>query len=70
MTPAIKELYKLAKKDTVFLDQFKDADDGPPPNFSSRNFDKIIFATVYYGWLIGNGKWEEVRSKIKPFETY
>lgn len=53
MTETIKEIYKASIKDTTFLKAIKEADNDTAPNIFASNNDKVIFATLYYGWLVG-----------------
>lgn len=54
MTETVKKLYKASIKDTTFLRSIKEADNDNPPNIFASNNTKVIFATLYYGWLVGN----------------
>jgi hypothetical protein len=61
MTERVKKLYKAGLKNERFLRDIKAADgDEAPTMFSSRGV-KLLFTSVYYGWLVSEyGKrWEE-----------
>ncbi len=53
MIKPIKELYNSSKKDKLYLKEIYDADKDIAPSWYSSDNDKVIFATVYYGWLVG-----------------
>jgi hypothetical protein len=53
MTDRMKELYESAIKNRAFIVDAKDADNDSPPSEHSDNQDKVIYAVIYYGWLVG-----------------
>jgi len=55
MTEQVKMLYKSAMKNKEFLKEIKEADNDSP-NFWDDHNTKVLFATVYYGWLVGRYK--------------
>ena len=61
MTEKIKGLYKKALKNELFLVSIKSADNDEKPKWYSSELEKNIFATVYYGWLVGlyGNDWKE-----------
>jgi hypothetical protein len=52
MTPRVKKLYKSAIKNEKFLNAIKEADNDTKPGIFADNNDKVIFATMYYGWIV------------------
>lgn len=68
MTEKIKALYKRAINDTEFLAAIKSADGDEKPGLFASDLKKILFATIYYGWLVGTygDDWNKVRTKEKP----
>tara|TARA_R110000744_G_scaffold357580_2_gene464454 strand:+ start:7849 stop:8082 length:234 start_codon:yes stop_codon:yes gene_type:complete len=60
MTDKVKNIYKKGLKNDEFLFEIEAADGDKKPNLFSSNVEKNIFATIYYGWLVGKyGKdWE------------
>lgn len=65
MTATTYELYRLAKNDETFLKEIYEADGDKKPGLFSDNETKTLFATIYYGWLVGKGLWEDVKNKSK-----
>jgi predicted 3-demethylubiquinone-9 3-methyltransferase (glyoxalase superfamily) len=53
MTKRIEIIYKSAIKNNKFLNDIKEADGDKKPTIFATEQDKIIFATIYYGWLVG-----------------
>lgn len=53
MTPEIQKLYKKAIKDEIFLQAILEADGDKKPWFFAHEVEKILFATMYYWWLVG-----------------
>ena len=53
MTEKIKMIYESGKKNNQFIKDIFDADGDTVPNFFSPDLNKNIFATIYYGWLVG-----------------
>lgn len=60
MTEKVKKIYKSGLKNNEFLQSIKEADGDKKPNMFSSNLEKNIFATIYYGWLVGKygSDWE------------
>lgn len=53
MTDLVRNLYDSAIKNDEFIKAAKEADgDSKPGLFASQN-EKIVYATIYYGWLVG-----------------
>lgn len=61
MSPKVRRIYNAAKKDEKFIDMFYAADGDKVPNMFSDKAEKVLFATMYYGWLISRHgvKWED-----------
>ena len=53
MTAKIKKIYKSGLKNDKFLQAIKEADGDKKPNLLSSDLEKHLFASVYYGWLVG-----------------
>jgi len=53
MTEKVNRLYKGAKRNYEFIKAYQDADGDKVPNILSNHNLKVIFASIYYGWLIG-----------------
>ena len=53
MTPEVKRLYNRANKDDLFLQAILEADWDKKPWFFADEVQKVLFATTYYGWLVG-----------------
>ena len=53
MTSKIKKIYKSGLKNDKFLQAIKEADGDNKPNLFSGDLEKHLFASVYYGWLVG-----------------
>ena len=66
MTPKVKMLYKHSIKNKEFIDDLWIADADRPPSSFSCEVTKIIFAGLYYGWLVGkHGKrWQEAMENL------
>ena len=60
MEPKVKKLYKSAIKNKRFLAAIENADNDKKPNMFDDNLTKVLFATMYYGWLVAKygTKWE------------
>ena len=60
MTHKVKLLYKSGLKNKSFLLAIKEANDDDPPGIFSSSIEDHIFASVYYGWLVGKygNDWE------------
>jgi hypothetical protein len=52
MTARVKKIYKSGLKNQEFLRQIEEADQDKKPNILSSGREKIIFTSVYYGWLV------------------
>lgn len=52
MTPKVKKLYKGARRNKIFLDAINAADGDVKPSIFADNNTKVLFATIYYGWLV------------------
>ncbi|CAL2056045.1 hypothetical protein [Tenacibaculum sp. 190524A05c] len=59
MTEAVKKIYKEAKSNKEFDNEMKslDPEGYKKPSIFSSDIDKILYASSYYGWLIGKGKY-------------
>ena len=53
MTEKVKKIYESGLKNNEFLWAIKEADRRNKPNMFSSDLEKNIFATIYYGWLVG-----------------
>jgi hypothetical protein len=52
MTPRVSKLYEGAKKNKEFLADLLKADGDKAPSVLADNETKVLFSSVYYGWLI------------------
>ena len=52
MRNRIKDLYESALNDKKFNEMILTADGDKKPTVTSTNFEKAIYASIYYGWLI------------------
>lgn len=52
LTHKVKKLLNRAMMDDVFLADIKSADNDKKPNIFSDEIEKVIFAYVYYGYLV------------------
>ena len=52
MTERLEEIYGRAKKDAEFLAAIKSAGGDKPPGIFADRIERIVFAAVYYGWLV------------------
>ena len=61
MTEKVKRLYDAAQIDKYFHQEIEKADNDKVPTWYSTKQEKLLFATVYYGWLVGryHENWEE-----------
>lgn len=61
MTTKTRIVYKGAIKNKEFLSDIFMADGDKKPGLFSSGVDKTIFATIYYGWLVGKygEQWEQ-----------
>lgn len=46
-------LYDKCKNDHEFLEAIKTADGDNPPDIDASTNDKVVYAAVYYGYLVG-----------------
>ena len=53
MTEKVKRLYKSAVKNKAFLIEIYEADGDKKPKPLARSEEKLAFAAIYYGWLLG-----------------
>ena len=53
MTEAVKKLYKSSIKNKLFLQEIYEADKDTKPSMFASEGEKIMFASIYYGWLVG-----------------
>lgn len=53
MRQQIKEIYESALKNQDFLKDIWEADRDKKPGFFASNLEKHVFASFYYGWLVG-----------------
>jgi len=60
MDRGVKKLYDAARNDRDFNYEAKKADPQGyiKPNMFSDTLLKHIYATTYYGWLVGKGKFK------------
>jgi hypothetical protein len=58
----VKKLYKSALKNEKFLSAIFEADGDEKPGLFSRKAEKLVFASVYYGWLVSEygSEWEKM----------
>lgn len=61
MTQEVKELYESSIVDEFFLEEIYDADGDKKPSRYDSNNKKVLFASIYYGWLVGiyGSKWRK-----------
>jgi len=52
MTPKVKKLYKSGLKNEKFLSAILEADGDKKPNIFTRDLEKHLFASTYYGWMV------------------
>ena len=70
MTPSVRKSWKSAIKNKEFQKDALSADGDKFPSMAKRlimdEIEKIIWATIYYGWLIGKygDDWEIERKKF------
>lgn len=60
MTKKIKKLYKSSRNDKSFIDDLRKHE----PKYCKIDWffsdnEKIIIATIYMGWLLGKGQYNE-----------
>lgn len=59
MTGSVQRTYEMAKKDIFFnAEMEQQTKKHKIPSWYSDEIDKILYATVYWGWLVGKGKYE------------
>ena len=61
MNAGIKKIYKCALSNIEFLNAIKEADNDKKPTMFSGEFEKHMFVTTYYGWLVGKygNEWKD-----------
>lgn len=61
----INQLYKRAINDDGYIKSIKSADNDTPPGFFASKGEKLVFATAYYGYLVGKygDMWNESQDK-------
>ena len=52
MTTRTKKLYQSGLENKKFLKAIKEADNDNKPTMFSSKGEKIIFVSIYYGWLV------------------
>ena len=60
MTEPVRKLYNAALRDRAFQEEAKKADPQgyKKPNLWSDEIDRILYATAYFGWLVGKGQFK------------
>lgn len=53
ITEKMNELYQGSIKNKEFISDAYLADGDKPPKLWSSEIDKLGYATIYYGWLVG-----------------
>ena len=54
MTPKVRKIYLAAIKDDLFNAEILKADPtNKRPGLLAGDIDKVVFASVYYGYLVG-----------------
>lgn len=53
MTAEVKKIYKGALTNKEFIKDAYKADGDNPPNIFASSNEKVIYAMIYYGWLVG-----------------
>lgn len=61
MTTATENMYKASIKDTEFQDELISSDpiNYIKPKLVSSDKFKVIYTAIYYGWLVGKGRYTE-----------
>ena len=60
MTETVKKLFKKAKQDYLFINDLKKVqEEDYAPKWWWGNMHKTAYASVYYGYLVGKGKYQE-----------
>ncbi len=60
MEKSVKKMYKAAKSDYTFKEKLKEVDTNySEPTMFSPTMEKIAWAAIYFGYLIGKGKYIE-----------
>lgn len=52
MENKVRKIYEGAIKNERFLNAIKIADNDEKPSIFAENNEKVLFATIYYGWLV------------------
>ena len=60
MIEPLNRMLKEAKANEEFNREAKEADPSGyyKPNFFAGEVEEIVYASVYYGWLIGKGRYK------------
>lgn len=54
MTEKVRRMYDASIKNALFLkEMIEDNSSNKKPGWFASEMDKITFATIYYGWLLG-----------------
>lgn len=67
MNLRVKKLYELSIKDETFLSEIEKADNDKKPGPFAPEKLQALFATLYFGWLVGKGLWKS--EIIEPIMT-
>jgi hypothetical protein len=61
MTEITKKLFDSGANNSEFLKDIWDADEDVKPGYFAGKTQKLIFASMYYGWLVNKYKkeWEQ-----------
>lgn len=61
MTPKVRKLFNEAKDNEEFQEELKvhEPEEYKPPGLLSNDLDKLLYAILYMGWLIGKGIYNE-----------
>lgn len=52
MTPRLKKVYDIAKKDSDYCSDMESTDGNHVPGFFAEDIDKIAFAAMYSGYIL------------------
>ena len=65
MNKQIALLYKHARENENFLKDIESADNDREPSLIASSIEKHVFASTYYGWLVGKfgNKWRTELNK-------
>jgi len=61
------QLVKGGLKNAEFLNAIAQADGSTPPGQNADDIDKVVFASIYYGWLVGKygaAGWQQYLPKV------